>query len=81
MSDGEEDVWRPPRTPEPWEALTDEEDRVEENTENKDSDLEGAVFRSSLSSSSSADKIGTKTERGTNNLLIEGKMGGKGSGR
>ncbi len=34
--------WRPPRTPEPWEALTDEEDRVEENTGNDDSDLEGA---------------------------------------
>ncbi len=25
-----------------WEASTDEEDRVEENTENEDSDLEGA---------------------------------------
>jgi hypothetical protein len=43
MSDGEEDDFRPPRTPEPWEALTDEEDRVEENTEKEDSDLEGAV--------------------------------------
>ncbi len=31
MSDGEEEDFRPPRTPEPWEALTDEEDRVEEN--------------------------------------------------
>ncbi len=35
MSDGEEDVSRPPRTPEPWEALTDEEDQVEVNTEKK----------------------------------------------
>jgi hypothetical protein len=43
MSDGEEEDLRPPRTPEPWEALSDEEDRVEENTENEDSDLEGAV--------------------------------------
>ena len=43
MSDGEEEDLRPPRTPEPWEALTDEEDRVEENTEKEDSDLEGAV--------------------------------------
>ena len=42
MSDGEEEDFRPPRTPETWEALTDEEDRVEENTENNDSDLEGA---------------------------------------
>ena len=43
MSDGEEEDLRPPRTPEQWEALTDEENRVEENTENEDSDLEGAV--------------------------------------
>ncbi len=43
MSDGEEEELRPPRTPEPWEALTDEEDRVEENTEKEDSVLEGAV--------------------------------------
>jgi len=42
MSYGEEEDFRPPRTPETWEALTDEEDRVEENTENNDSDLEGA---------------------------------------
>ena len=43
MSDGDEVDFRPPRTPERWEALTDEEDRVEENTENEDSELEGAV--------------------------------------
>jgi len=42
MSDGEEEELRPPSTPEQWKALTDEEDRVEENTENNDSDLEGA---------------------------------------
>ncbi len=30
MSDGEEDDFRSPRTPERWEALTDKEDRVEE---------------------------------------------------
>ena len=42
MSDGEEEELRPPRHPEQWKALTDEEDRVEENTENDDSDLEGA---------------------------------------
>ncbi len=42
MSDGEEEELRPPRTPEQWQALTDVEDRVEENTENDDSDLEGA---------------------------------------
>ena len=38
MSDGEEEELRPPSTPEQWKALTDEEDRVEENN---DSDLEG----------------------------------------
>jgi hypothetical protein len=43
MSDGEEEELRPQRTPEPWEALTDEEDRVDENTVKEDSDLEGAV--------------------------------------
>ena len=42
MSYGKEEELRPPRTPETWEALTDEEDRVEENTENNDSELEGA---------------------------------------
>ena len=42
-SNGEEEELRPPRTPEPWEALTDEEDRVEENTEKADSDLAGTV--------------------------------------
>ncbi len=42
MSDGEEEELRPPRTPEQWEASTDEEDRVEENTEIDDSELEGA---------------------------------------
>ena len=42
MSDGEEEELRPPSTPEQWKALTDEEDRVEENTENNDSELEGA---------------------------------------
>ncbi len=42
MSDGEEEELRPPRTPEPWEALTDEENQVEENTEKINSDLEGA---------------------------------------
>ncbi len=42
MSDGAEEELRPPRTPEHWEALTDEEDRVEENTGIDDSDLEGA---------------------------------------
>ncbi len=41
-SDGKKDELRPPRTPEQWKALTDEEDRVEETTENDDSDLEGA---------------------------------------
>ncbi len=34
---------RLPSTPDQWKALTDEEDRVEENTENNDSDLDGAV--------------------------------------
>ena len=33
---------RPPHTPEQWKALTDGDDRVEENTENNDSDLEDA---------------------------------------
>ena len=42
MSYGKEEELRPPRTPETCEALTDEEDRVEENTENNDSELEGA---------------------------------------
>ncbi len=42
MSYGEEEDFRPPRTSETWEALSDEEDRVEENMENNDSDLEGA---------------------------------------
>ncbi len=36
ISDGEGKLSRPPRTPEQWKALTDEEDRVEENTENDD---------------------------------------------
>jgi hypothetical protein len=40
MSDGEEEDLRPPRTPEKWEALADEEDRVEENTEDEDPNLE-----------------------------------------
>jgi hypothetical protein len=43
MSGGEEEKLRPPRTPERWEVLIDEEDRVEENTERENSDLEGAV--------------------------------------
>ncbi len=42
MSDREEEELRPPSTPEQWKALTDEEDRVEENMENNDSDLEGS---------------------------------------
>ncbi len=42
ISVGEEEEFRPPRTPEQWKTLTDEEDRVEENTENDDSGLDGA---------------------------------------
>jgi hypothetical protein len=37
MSDGEKYESRPPRTPERWEALTDEEDRVKENMGNEKS--------------------------------------------
>ncbi len=33
MSDEKQEDLRPPRTPERWEALTDEGDWVEENTE------------------------------------------------
>ena len=42
MSYGKEEELRPLRIPETWEALTDEEDRVEEKTEKEDSELEGA---------------------------------------
>ncbi len=43
MSDGEEEELRPPRTPEQWEPLTGEEDRVDKTTGKANSDLEGAV--------------------------------------
>ncbi len=42
MSDGKEEELQQQSTSEQWKALTDEEDRVEENTENNDSDFEGA---------------------------------------
>jgi hypothetical protein len=42
MSDGEEEVLRPPCTPETWEALINEENQVEEKTEKEVSDLEDA---------------------------------------